>query len=208
MRVTYRDAIPKDAAELDRIFDRSFCDTFAHLYRPEDLEMFLSGFGLPEWEAQLGDPACAFRIAEVDGQPVGYVKIGPQKLPVETARPALLLDQLYLLREHHGAGIAHDLMDLDHIETVTVNALGGTDTVTINDPTGSGVTLFNVNLGINGLGDGLSDTINIVDDDPVTVTNNGGGDITITGLSGATVHITGFEAANDHLVINGDIFAI
>lgn len=111
MTVTYRDAIPKDAAELDRIFDRSFCDTFAHLYRPEDLEMFLSGFGLAEWEAQLGDPACAFRIAEVDGQPVGYVKIGPQKLPVETARPALLLDQLYLLREHHGAGIAHDLMD-------------------------------------------------------------------------------------------------
>jgi hypothetical protein len=81
-------------------------------------------------------------------------------------------------------------------------------TVLVHDPTGSGVTLFNVNLGINGLGDGLSDTINIVDDDPVTVTNNGGGDITITGLSGATVHITGFEAANDHLVINGDIFAI
>jgi hypothetical protein len=100
------------------------------------------------------------------------------------------------------------VMDLDHVETVTVNALAGTDTVTINDPTGTGVTLFNVNLGINGLGDGASDTINIFDDDPVTVTNNGGGDITITGLSGATVHITGFEAANDHLVINGDIFAI
>ena len=100
------------------------------------------------------------------------------------------------------------VMDLDHVETVTVNALAGTDTVTINDPTGSGVTLFNVNLGINGLGDGAADTINIFDDDPVTVTNNGGGDITITGLSGATVHITGFEAANDHLVINGDIFAI
>jgi ribosomal protein S18 acetylase RimI-like enzyme len=111
MTIRYRDAGPADAAELDRIFDRSFCDTFAHLYRSEDLEAFLSGFGVPEWEAQLRDPACAFRIAEVDGQPVGYVKIGPQKLPVDTKRPALLLDQLYILKEHHGAGIAHALMD-------------------------------------------------------------------------------------------------
>lgn len=111
MTTTYRDASPKDAADLDRIFDTSFCDTFAHLYQPEDLESFLSAFGLAEWEAQLCDPACAFRIAEVDGQSVGYVKIGPQKLPVETDRPALLLDQLYVLKEHHGAGIAHDLMD-------------------------------------------------------------------------------------------------
>jgi len=111
MTVTYRNARPEDAAELDRIFDTSFCDTFAHLYRAEDLEAFLSGFGVPEWQAQLRDPECAFRVADVDGQPVGYVKIGPQKLPVDTKRPALLLDQLYVLKEHHGAGIARELMD-------------------------------------------------------------------------------------------------
>lgn len=111
MILTYRDARPEDAAALDRIFDRSFCDTFAHLYRPEDLEAFLSSFGIADWEAQLSDAACAFRIAEVDGGPVAYAKVGPQKLPVETDRPALLLDQLYVLKEHHGAGIAHGLMD-------------------------------------------------------------------------------------------------
>jgi ribosomal protein S18 acetylase RimI-like enzyme len=33
------------------------------------------------------------------------------KLPLETTRPALLLDQLYVLKEHHGAGIAQALMD-------------------------------------------------------------------------------------------------
>ncbi|HEX6661305.1 MAG TPA: GNAT family N-acetyltransferase [Sphingomicrobium sp.] len=111
MTVTYRDATVEDAAELARIFDLSFCDTFAHLYRPEDLESFLSGFGVPEWEAQLRDPECAFRIAELDARQIGYVKIGPQKLPVETERRALLLDQLYVLKEHHGAGIAGALMD-------------------------------------------------------------------------------------------------
>ena len=111
MTVTYRDASPEDAAELDRIFDTSFCDTFAHLYRPEDLDAFLSSFGIDDWEAELGDPAYAFRVGEADGQPVAYVKLGPLKLPLETDRPALLLDQLYVLKEHHGAGIAHDLMD-------------------------------------------------------------------------------------------------
>lgn len=111
MTITYRDARVEDAATLDGIFETSFCDTFAHLYRPEDLDAFLSSFGVADWEVQLGDPACAFRIGEVHGEPVGYVKLGPMKLPVETDRPALLLDQLYILKEHHGAGIAHALMD-------------------------------------------------------------------------------------------------
>jgi GNAT superfamily N-acetyltransferase len=109
--IAYRDAAPGDAAALDRIFDKSFCDTFAHLYRAEDLDAFLTGFTIADWEAELSDPAYAFRIAEVSGEPVGYVKLGPLKLPVETRRRAILLDQLYVLTLHHGAGIARELMN-------------------------------------------------------------------------------------------------
>lgn len=100
------------------------------------------------------------------------------------------------------------VMDLDSVEKVTVNALGGADTININDPTGTGITDINLNLGVNGAGDGATDIIKINDDDQLTVVDNGNGDFTIFGLSGATVHITGFEAANDHLVINGDPFVI
>ena len=110
MTVAYRDATPADAATLDRIFDTVFCDTFAHLYREEDLNAFLSSFRVADWERQLGDPAFAVRVAEIDGETVGYLKLGPLKLPVEANGPALLLDQLYVLREHHGAGIAKELM--------------------------------------------------------------------------------------------------
>lgn len=109
-----------------------------------------------------------------------------------------------------GALFTRDLggivMDLTSVEKVTLNALGGADNVHINDPSGTGVTEFDVNLGVNGLGDGAADTVFINDDDDVHVVNNGNGDITITGVSGATVHITGFELANDHLVINGNAF--
>jgi len=111
MTTTYRDATYADAAALDRIFDTVFCDTFAHLYRPEDLNTFLGSFGIADWEAQLDDPAFACRLAEVDGEPVGYVKLGPVKLPIEEDSPALLLDQLYILKPYHGVGIAHGLMD-------------------------------------------------------------------------------------------------
>lgn len=109
-----------------------------------------------------------------------------------------------------GALFTRDLgnivMDLTSVEKVTLNALGGADNIHINDPSGTGVTEFQVNLGVNGLGDGAHDTIFINDDDDVQVANDGHGDITITGLSGATVHITGFEAANDQLVIDGHLF--
>jgi GNAT superfamily N-acetyltransferase len=111
MTTTYRDAILEDAAAIDRIFNASFCDTFAHLYSAENLNLFQSSFGIADWEAQLRDPAFALRIAEVDGEPAGYAKLGPLKLPIEQSSPALLLDQFYILKEHHGAGIAQVLMD-------------------------------------------------------------------------------------------------
>jgi ribosomal protein S18 acetylase RimI-like enzyme len=110
--ITYRDALVSDAAALDRLFDTSFCDTFAHLYRSEDLEAFLSSFSVADWEVQLRSADYAFRVAEADGEAVGYVKLGPMgKLPVDSDRPAILLDQLYILKAHQGTGIAHALMD-------------------------------------------------------------------------------------------------
>jgi GNAT superfamily N-acetyltransferase len=110
MTISYRDALPGDAAALNRIFDTVFCDTFGHLYRAEDLNAFVTSFGIPDWEAQLGDSAYATRVAQADGEVVAYAKLGPMKLPLETRRPAILLDQLYVLKDHHGAGIAQALM--------------------------------------------------------------------------------------------------
>lgn len=109
--ISYRDAKLEDAARLEEIFDTTFCDTFAHLYRKEDLNAFLDSYGLGDWENDLLDPAFVVRVGEVDGVPVAYVKLAPQKLPVESSRPSMMLDQLYVLKEHHGAGIAPSLMD-------------------------------------------------------------------------------------------------
>jgi GNAT superfamily N-acetyltransferase len=111
MTVAYRDAGPADAAAVDTLFDTVFREAFGHLYRPEDLDAFLSRLDLENWATLLGDPACSFRIAEADGSPAAYVKLGPLNLPVETTQPALLLEQLYVLRGLHGTGVAAALMD-------------------------------------------------------------------------------------------------
>ena len=98
-------------------------------------------------------------------------------------------------------------MDLNSMETIDFNALGGADTITVNDLTGTGVKNVNIDLASppgSGAGDGQADTIIInatSGADVITVTNSGGL-ITVSGLA-ATVTISGAEAANDRLVING-----
>jgi ribosomal protein S18 acetylase RimI-like enzyme len=110
MTITYRQAAVADAAAIDGVFRQSFIDTFAHLYRTEDLETFLSNFTREAWEAELGDERFRVRIAESDGRPVGYVKLGPPSLDVSRNRPAVEIRQFYVLDEWRGAGIAHALM--------------------------------------------------------------------------------------------------
>jgi ribosomal protein S18 acetylase RimI-like enzyme len=109
--IAYRSCGREDAEALDSLFRKSFCDTFAHLYRPEDLEAFLGKFTREAWEAELSDARYSLQLAEADGVPVGYVKLGPPELPVETCGPAIEIRQFYLLHECHGTGIAHALMD-------------------------------------------------------------------------------------------------
>jgi diamine N-acetyltransferase len=111
MTISYRSAGKDDAAAIDRIFRTSFCDTFAHLYRPEDLEAFLSKFTLEAWTAQLGDECYQFRVAEADGEIIGFVKLGPPELPVQRNGPAIELRQLYILHEWRGQGAAQALID-------------------------------------------------------------------------------------------------
>ena len=111
MTFAYRTASGRDAEAIDREFRASFCDTFAHLYRPDDLAAFLGQFTPEAWADELGDPAYAFRVAEDCGEPVGFVKLGPSSLPVEPTGSAVELRQLYVLTSHLGAGVGTDLME-------------------------------------------------------------------------------------------------
>ena len=102
--------------------------------------------------------------------------------------------------------VANITMDLNGVEHVDFNALGGADHITVNDLTGTGISQVNLDLASppgSGIGDGQPDNV-IVNGTSGADTVTVGGDAsetTVTGLS-AQVNITGAEAANDRLTIN------
>ena len=100
--------------------------------------------------------------------------------------------------------IANVTMDLNDMELIDFNALGGADKITINDMSGTDVTEVNINLGLSGgAGDGAADTIiiNATNGDDVVLVVGDSGSVSVLGLA-AQINITGFEAANDRIVIN------
>jgi Ca2+-binding RTX toxin-like protein len=98
--------------------------------------------------------------------------------------------------------IAAVTMDMDGIEAVNIAALGGADTITVNDLSGTSVTQVNLNLAVPTGGDGAADTIIVkgTSGDDVIVVVGGPGGISVLGLS-AEVNITGSEPANDQLIV-------
>ena len=103
--------------------------------------------------------------------------------------------------------IASVSMDLNDVENITFNALGGADTIVVNDVAITDLKQIAINLAgtIGGnAGDGQADTIVVNGTqgaDTITV-KKVNGVIIISGL-GADIVITNFEAANDRIVING-----
>jgi ribosomal protein S18 acetylase RimI-like enzyme len=111
MSVTYRNVTLDDAATIADLFARSFVETFAHLYAQADLDAFLAGVTPQAFAEEIGSPHFALRIAEADGEPVGFAKLGPAELPVETPPGTLELRQIYVLKPWQGQGIAQELYE-------------------------------------------------------------------------------------------------
>jgi hypothetical protein len=95
-------------------------------------------------------------------------------------------------------------MDLNDVERIDFNALGGADTITIGDLSGTDLTEVNINLKAGeGGGDGLPDSV-IVDGskgaDNVEVTG-AGSFYSVLGLH-AVVNVGNSEGALDDLVVD------
>lgn len=106
----YRDVALDDAAMIAELFSRCFVETFGHLYRPHDLDLFLAGVTAEAFAAEIANPAFALRVAEAGG-PIGFAKLGPPSLPVETPPATLELWQIYVLKPWQGQGVAQQLYD-------------------------------------------------------------------------------------------------
>jgi Ca2+-binding RTX toxin-like protein len=97
-------------------------------------------------------------------------------------------------------------MDLNDIEAIDVRALGGTDTVTVNDVSGTDLRRVDVDLAAalgGSTGDGLADTVIVAGtkgDDSIEAVADGAA-VDVRGLA-AQVRVTHADAASDNLVID------
>jgi Ca2+-binding RTX toxin-like protein len=98
--------------------------------------------------------------------------------------------------------VGNIVMDLDNVEVVDLNALGGADTTTVNDLSGTEVVELNTDLG-GTAGDGQPDNViaNGTNGDDVLVVAGNPSRTSVVGLA-ARVSIAGAEAASDRLTVN------
>lgn len=101
-----RRATPDDAAMLCALAERTFVETFGHLYPPQDLADYLAGaYPLDLQRRQLESGGYAAWLLEIEGEAVGFALAGPCGLPHADVRPGDgELKRLYVLRDHQSGG--------------------------------------------------------------------------------------------------------
>ena len=97
--------------------------------------------------------------------------------------------------------VANVTTDLGGVERLALRTLGGADTVTVGDLTGTDATDVGVDLtGSDGNGDGAVDTVTALGTPGPDAVNVGstGGEAVVSGLA-ARLHVRGAEAGSDHV---------
>lgn len=114
MEITIRRIVLKDAPALAKISVHTFYDTFTGTCTVADMQLFLADYyNLAQVQSELSNEDDFYFFAEVNGQPVGYIRFMEDysNLPLVKQWKALELKRLYVLKEYHGTGIAQQLMD-------------------------------------------------------------------------------------------------
>ncbi|MGJ4729417.1 GNAT family N-acetyltransferase [Luteimonas sp. SDU101] len=93
---------------------RIFTETFAHLYDTNAFEAYCDRTYATDgpMAEDFFDPLVHWRVAVANDDPIGYAKLTPLRAPALDAAPgAVELQQIYVLSEWHGTGVAQTLMD-------------------------------------------------------------------------------------------------
>jgi ribosomal protein S18 acetylase RimI-like enzyme len=110
--VTVRKAFPKDVDLLAQLGKRCFYEAFNDVTAPDDMQAYLeSTFQKTAIETQLLDERSLIFIADVGGDPAGYVYAHSAITPRcvrDTA--AIKLERLYLRKRYYGRAVGDALM--------------------------------------------------------------------------------------------------
>ena len=95
------------------------------------------------------------------------------------------------------------VMDLNDVEAIDLNALGGADRLTVNDLSGTDVARVNPDLALGGGNDNAADNVivNATNGDDVVTVTGAGPTAQVSGLA-ARVSLSGAIAGSDRVTIN------
>ena len=114
MEITIRRVTPADVSVLSAMAKQTFYDTFASTCTETDMQEFLyEGFNEEQLAKEINNENDLYFFAEADGLPVGYARFMEDysSFPFMKQWKAMELKRIYVLKEHHGKGIAQKLMD-------------------------------------------------------------------------------------------------
>jgi ribosomal protein S18 acetylase RimI-like enzyme len=102
-----RSAGPEDAASLARILVRTWRTRYTGLVSDEVIDA-LDEEGFADWFARVLEPGTghAATVAEVDGEPAGFIHVGPQEDEPSTGH----VFSFYVVPPHSGRGIGPRLL--------------------------------------------------------------------------------------------------
>lgn len=112
--ITYAPPVERDRGAVRAMARQSFSDTFARLYAPGPFCEFLySTYGAGgAMDRDLADSTIRWLVAFHLSAPVGYAKLTPLRAPAPSPLPrAVELQQMYVLSQWHGCGVASRLME-------------------------------------------------------------------------------------------------
>lgn len=117
MAVVIREPRPEDAERIAAVHVDTWKETYIDLLPEGFFTEEHSGMRREMWTRILAEQRSqwSIRVAEVDGEIIGFAMAGPAQDAAEPAEPADLpsrtLYTLYVLRSHHGTGAGQALLD-------------------------------------------------------------------------------------------------
>ena len=113
MTITYRRAVPADAAHLAEFAPRAFRDTYAVHNSEQDMRAYIAAaYGTPQQMRELCDPQMITVLAVSDGDViVGYAQLRRKGFPPCVIEEAPVeIYRFYVDRSAQGTGVAANLM--------------------------------------------------------------------------------------------------
>lgn len=113
MNISIRHCTIDDVDALKELATQAFCETFAPLNTPENMDAYLKeAYTIPQLRRELADSNQVFYFAYADGTLAGYLKVNEAPSQAEFNDPkSLEVERIYVLKAFYGTGVGQFLMD-------------------------------------------------------------------------------------------------